>query len=536
MTDVGRGYGSQPWDTGDPLYGDAGPQSSYGGHGHGGYDGQGRQQGWQPDPYGQQQGGWQQPQDPYGTGQQPHYPQQGQYPGHPQQPQYPQQGQYPPPQQPRQPYPQQPQQPQQPRQQEQPRPDDGFDWEAEAAALDAPPADPVPEEPWQDDGAAPEEEPEGAFFGGQDDSRGAERRRKQQGRKSGRRNGGACLVVAVVLAGILGGGGYYGYTFYQDHFGPPPDYAGSGTGSVQVEVRSGASVSDMAISLKQAGVIKSVGAFLAADKAAGGKAQTIQPGFYSLKHEMSGDAALKEMLATLGGDAVIIREGARATEVYAKIDEKLKLDKGTTAKVAKARKNSLGLPAYAKGNIEGFLYPARYSIGKTTKPADLLKQMVSHAKDEYTKLGIEEGAGKVDLDSAYQVIIEASIVQAEGYDSNDFGKIARVVYNRLHWKDHPRLLGMDSTLNYARGVNTLDNSTQDTQFKSPYNTYTNPGLPPGPIGNPGEDAIKAVLDPEPGDWHYFTTVKGHETRFEVTQEEHDRNVQEFNRNRQGGNG
>jgi len=411
---------------------------------------------------------------------------------------------------------------------------DGFDWEAEAAALStpAPPVGPASEEVWAEPEA--DEESEGSFFGERDDSRSAERRRKQQGKKSGRRNGGACLVISVVLVAVLGGGGYYGYTFYHDHFGPPPDYAGVGTGSVQVEVKSGDSVGAMALALKQAGVIKSADAFLAADTKGGGKAQAIQPGFYSLKHRMAASAALDEMLAALGGDRLIIREGIWAKQVYAQIDEKLKLDKGTTEKVAKRQRDALGLPAYAKGNVEGFLFPARYSIGKSTKPIDLLKQMVANANTEYTKLGIEAGAEGADLDSAYQVIIEASIVQAEGFDSNDFGKIARVIHNRLHWKDQPHLLGMDSTLNYARGITTLNNSSKDTRFKSPYNTYLNPGLPPAPIGSPGEEAIRAVLNPEPGDWHFFTTVKGHETRFEVTQQEHDSNVREFNENQKAG--
>lgn len=533
MTDLGRGYGSQSWNAEDPLYGGMPPQGGGpGGYGqqpsHGGYgQGQGQQQGWPADPYGQQQGGWQQP-----------HPQQ--YPQQPYPPQYPQQPfpqQQPPPHQQQPPQHQQP--PQQPRQPG-PRPfpqqpQSGFDWEAEAAALEQPSGGPDPEDRWLDD-EEPEEEPEGSFFGDQDDSRGAERRRKQQGKKSGRRNGGACLVVSVILVGILGGGGYYGYTFYQDHFGPPPDYSGTGTGSVQVEIPEGATGTQMGAALKQAGVVKSVDAFVKAYNA-NDKAPTIQAGFFTMHLQMSAAEAVRFLIDSAGGNVLRIPEGRRATEIYAMIDAKLKLDKGTTAAVAKQQTKALGLPAWAHGNIEGFLYPARYSIGKTTKPLSLLKQMVANANDEYTKLGINDAAAKrAGLDSGYQVLIDASIVQAEGFDSNDFGKVARVIYNRLHWQGQPHTLGMDSTLNYARGISTLNNSQADTRFKSPYNTYINPGLPPGPIGNPGEDALKAVLNPEPGDWHYFTTVKGHETRFEVTEAEHARDVQEFNRNQQGGTG
>ncbi|MFF4648727.1 endolytic transglycosylase MltG [Streptomyces sp. NPDC001380] len=550
MTDLGRGYGSQPWSAGDPLYGDlpGGPDGghgrSYGGPGHQGHQGQQGQQ------YGGQ-GGW--PADPYGQPQQPGYPQQPHHPGqgYPQQhdprqhdtggyQQYP--GPYGQPQHPH-PVPQQ-QGPEQ----------GGHGWEAPPGAApghDAPGHDaPGHDAPWADDESwqdgeehadEPEEAEEGSFFGPQDDSRGAERRRKQQGRKSGRRNGGACLVVSLVLVGVLGGGGYYGYTFYQDHFGPPPDYTGQGTGAVQVDIPEGSTGTQMGIALKKAGVVKSVDAFVKAYNG-NGKSSTIQAGIFTMRLQMSSAEAVKYLIESAGGNVLAVPEGRRASEIYAMIDAKLKLDKGTTAKTAKANLRSLGLPSWAHGNPEGFLFPARYPIGDTTRPLALLKQMVARANDEFTKLGFTDGYRKDGLKSPYELLTVASLVQAEGLNSQDFVKISRVVYNRLKPGNTETngFLQFDSTYNYARGNRTLHvSATEMHAYASPINTYYTKGLPSQPISNPGEEALQAALNPAPGPWYYFVSITPTDTRFAATRAEHDKNVLLFKKElekSQGGGG
>jgi UPF0755 protein len=108
------------------------------------------------------------------------------------------------------------------------------------------------------------------------------------------------------------------------------------------------------------------------------------------------------------------------------------------------------------------------------------------------------------------------------------GKVARVIFNRL---ERGMPLQMDSTINYALGRSTLATSTRDTRIDSPYNSYQRMGLPPTPIGNPGEEAMRAAIDPTPGDWLYFVTVKPGDTRFTADYAEHQHNVDEFNRNR-----
>lgn len=72
-------------------------------------------------------------------------------------------------------------------------------------------------------------------------------------------------------------------------------------------------------------------------------------------------------------------------------------------------------------------------------------------------------------------------------------------------------------------------TTEDTRIDSPYNSYQRMGLPPTPIGNPGEEAMRAAINPTPGDWLYFVTVKRGDTRFTADYAEHQANVAEFNR-------
>ncbi|RKE18030.1 endolytic transglycosylase MltG [Streptomyces sp. TLI_171] len=435
------------------------------------------------------------------------------------------------------------QQPQQAMQQQRPAPQpapvsgpgpDGIDWEAEAAALDNPsavpgarvaePAEELDEhEQWAEDEY--DEEEDDSFFADEDNSREAERKRKEKGKKSGRRNRGACLVVALVLLGGMGGAGWWGYGFYQDNFGPPPDFKGDGAGSVNITVKEGAGGGDIGKTLKDAGVVKSIGAFSAAYEK-NPKGRSIQPGIYTLRHQMSAAAAVNELVESNGGNVLVFAEGMKSTDIYTKIDGKLKVPPGTTANIAKSQAVSLGLPAYANNNPEGFLFPARYSVTDGMKPEDLLKQMVASAVQHYNDLKLDEAAQKIGLKNAYEVVTEASILQAEGNNSEDFGKMARAISNRLTTNVTQHKLALDTTLQYQLGRTKLTSQEiNDGSLK--YNSYINPGLPPTPIGNPGEEALQAVLNPTPGDWVFWLAVSPQETKFAATGAEHAENTKNW---------
>ncbi|WP_200300509.1 endolytic transglycosylase MltG [Streptomyces adelaidensis] len=402
---------------------------------------------------------------------------------------------------------------------------------------------------------------EHAFFagGGDDDEadeadeaeeRGGRGERKGRGGKSGkpgkggkkRRSGCACLVVVMVFGGGFAGVSYYGYQFYQDRFAEAPDYTGDGTNeTVTVTIPKGAFGSTIGQKLKEAGVVKSVDAFTTAQ--ANEPNGSIQAGVYLLKKQMSAESALALMLDPTSQNNFTVIEGERNNVVYTKIDKELGLKKGTTEDVAEKDWSTLGLPDWANDNddikdpLEGFLFPSTYPVAKGMKPKDVLKEMVDLAKAKYEELDLEDKAEDLKLESPLQVLTVASLVQAEGDNKKDYKKIARVVYNRLDTTNNLETFGLldfDSTVNYLRGESKLATGSVDSlrQIDDPYNTYKIKGLPPGPIDNPGHEAIEGALNPAKGDWYYFVSIKD-ETLFAVTNEEHNRNREKYQEEQNG---
>lgn len=212
-----------------------------------------------------------------------------------------------------------------------------------------------------------------------------------------------------------------------------------------------------------------------------------------------------------------VPEGWRANQVYEEADALLDVPKGTTQKAAEraAKKGKLRLPTQAKGNPEGFFYPATYPIRDKTTPTSLVTSMAKLAHERHAKAD----AG------GYDTVTTASIVQAEADNPSDMAKVARVIDNRLK-RGMP--LQMDSSINYAMGRSTLNTTYEDTRLDSPYNTYRHKGLPPTPINNPGPEALKATTAPANGPWIYFVTVKPGDTRFTDDYAQHMKWVKEFN--------
>ncbi|MER5297586.1 endolytic transglycosylase MltG, partial [Streptomyces pharetrae] len=220
--------------------------------------------------------------------------------------------------------------------------------------------------------------------------------------------------------------------------------------------------------------------------------------------------------------SLVIPEGWRASQIYAAVDKALELPPGTTRK--SLDKANLKLPIDAEGNPEGYLFPATYPLAEDTTPEALLTAMVDTANNRFNRAPIAAGAQRNAM-NVYQAVTIASIVQAEAATKADMGKVARVIFNRL---ERGMPLQMDSTINYALNRATLKTTLDDTRIDSPYNSYQRMGLPPTPIDNPGEEAVRAAISPAPGDWLYFVTVKPGDTRFTADYAEHQRNVAEFN--------
>ncbi|MER6262607.1 endolytic transglycosylase MltG [Streptomyces sp900105245] len=244
---------------------------------------------------------------------------------------------------------------------------------------------------------------------------------------------------------------------------------------------------------------------------------------------VAGTAVAVPLLTVKGGHKVVakpptlvIPEGWRASQVYDAVDKALKLPAGSTRKsIGKAH---LPLPGEAGGNPEGYLFPATYPLPKGTTPESLLRSMVDTAGKRFEAAPVAAGAQRASI-NLYQAVTIASIVQAEAATKADMGKVARVIFNRLN-QGMP--LQMDSTINYAMNRITVHTTEDDTRVESPYNSYQRMGLPPTPIDNPGQEAMRAAYNPPAGDWLYFVTVKPGDTRFTADYATHLRNVAEFN--------
>lgn len=337
------------------------------------------------------------------------------------------------------------------------------------------------------------------------------------------RSGAACCLSVLALFAVACVLALAVYLVWPEPTPRAADYEGNGNGTVQVSVPRGATLTVIGQALVAKGVVASTRAFTdAATRHPAGNA--IQPGTYTLREHMSVAAALGVLLDPANANALTVPEGRRVLQVYAAIDERLKLAPGTTKGIAEEHAADLGLPEGAGDNPEGYLYPSTYPVTDGTTPLDLLKQMVTEADRAVTDDGVK-AAATAFARTPYEILTIASLVQGEADNPDDMAKVARVVYNRLA-KNMP--LQFDSTINYALGRSTLDTTATDTKLDSPFNTYLHPGLPPTPIANPGRDALEAAANPAEGDWLYFVTVRPGDTRFTDSLDQHEKNVAEFN--------
>lgn len=305
-----------------------------------------------------------------------------------------------------------------------------------------------------------------------------------------------------------------------------PDYntltSVEGLEEVTIEVPTGASGSEIAAILYEAGVVKSTQAFFRV-AVADERSQKVAPGSHRLTLKISAQQALEQLLDPERIPNLIrINEGAWRSEI-----QEAFLSYGFTRSEISRAFSSLKLP---KGfsSSEGLLFPAQYSFPEGTTAAQAAQRLVERfTEDGYAKK-LLQGSSQY---SPQQLLTIASIIQAEG-STQDFSKVSRVIYNRLKIG---MPLQMDSTVHYimqARGDIFL--SRKSTMLNSPYNTYRRYGLPPGPICSPGADAIKAALEPVAGDWLYFITVAPGDTRFTSSLDEFNTWKAIYTKNRKAG--
>jgi uncharacterized YceG family protein len=342
--------------------------------------------------------------------------------------------------------------------------------------------------------------------------------RDRQPRKKATRWLPRILVLTVVAVIVIGGlvGGLSIYHKYQARY-HPADYAGAGTGDVTVQVMSGDTAFTVGPRLLQLGVIASTRAFTNAAESAtsttGASSTGLEAGFYVLHQHMQASLAFTDLTNPKNRvqTTVTIPEGKRAVDVIAIIAGKTKIPLKNFQQVL-AHPAQLGLPSYANGKVEGYLFPATYAVVPHETALQILQAMVQRYNTEAQQVGVVSAAKTVGL-TPTQLIIEASLNQAEGGSVSDYPKIAEVIHNRLASGMH---LQFDSTVLYGLGKYAVSATFKQINTPGPYNTYLNAGLPAGPISNPGDAAIQGVLHPAHGNWLYFLTVPNGKSQFSAT--------------------
>ena len=268
-----------------------------------------------------------------------------------------------------------------------------------------------------------------------------------------------------------------------------------------IEVAAGATGSQIAKTLYEAGVVKSSQAFFRV-AVSDPRSQQIAPGLHRLNVKISAQQALEQLLDSERiPNLVKVFEGERKSEIVESLQKY-----GFTSTEIRNAFAVLKLPNGFKDS-EGLLFPAQYSFVDGISAADALQQMIDRFQKDSVGIQLLRGSKSY---SSLELLTIASIIQAEG-DASNFDKVSRVIYNRLKIG---MPLQMDSTVHFIMNVRgNIFLSSNSTKLKSAYNTYRNYGLPPGPIGSPGTQAMRAALNPTMGDWLYFITVAPGDTRF-----------------------
>jgi UPF0755 protein len=326
----------------------------------------------------------------------------------------------------------------------------------------------------------------------------ADRRRHESDRRRRRRRRLIVPLVVLLVLGVAGAGALYGGRSLVSRFGSTPDFQGQGTGAVLVRVQPGDTATDIAATLFAQGVVKSEKAFRNAAKD-DPRSVSIQPGTYRLHKQMSGVAALALMLdpAARVLSRLTVPEGLTVAATLKLISEKTGLRLADLQ--AAAKNTALDLPAYAKGRLEGFLFPETYDVEPGTSATELLRTMVDMYKAKIDTSGLSARAADVDLDP-YQLLIVASLVERETQRVEERPKVARVIYNRL---ERNFFLGVDAAILYGLGKSRGPLTQADLAKPTKYNNRLVKGLPPTPIANPGVASVRGAVDPADGPWLYY---------------------------------
>ncbi|WP_173274612.1 endolytic transglycosylase MltG [Streptococcus sp. 68] len=357
----------------------------------------------------------------------------------------------------------------------------------------------------------------------------------------------AFVISFLVFLALLSAGGYFGYQYVLDSLLP---IDANSKKYVTVQIPDGSNVQEIGTTLEKAGLVKHglIFSFYAKYK----NYTDLKAGYYNLQKSMSTEDLLKELqkggtdepqepvLATL-----TIPEGYTIDQIAQAVGQlqgdfkepltaeaflaKVQDENFISQEVAKYPSLLESLPTKESGaryRLEGYLFPATYSIKESTTVESLIDEMLA-ATDK--NLSPYYSTIKSKNLTVNELLTIASLVEKEGAKTEDRKLIAGVFYNRLN-RDMP--LQSNIAILYAQGklgqnISLAEDVAIDTNIDSPYNVYKNVGLMPGPVDSPSLDAIESSINQTKSDNLYFVAdVTDGKVYYANNQEDHDRNVAE----------
>ncbi|BBY53850.1 endolytic transglycosylase MltG [Mycobacterium koreense] len=359
------------------------------------------------------------------------------------------------------------------------------------------------------------------------------RRGRATAEKSGRRRRitgwivGGLLTVIVLALVVLGA------KLWDALPGHDADYTGDGERDVVIEVHDGDTTTAVGQTLHDFGVVATVRAFV--DAAHGNSGiSAIQPGFYRMRTVIPAATAVSKLTDPNNRvGRLVIPEGRqlddtvdmKTEEVTAGIFslisqascvelngvehcvtvEDLRAAASTEPPTGLSVPPWAALPVTQMGRdhrrIEGLIVPGSWNVDPSASATTILSTLIADSARMYTGFGLPRSADSLAM-SPYDVLTVASLVQRET-KPEDFPKVARVIYNRLH---QHRKLEFDSTVNYRLDRQEVATTDADRAKRTPWNTYMAEGLPATPICSPGDEALQAAEHPAEGNWLFFVTV------------------------------
>jgi UPF0755 protein len=317
--------------------------------------------------------------------------------------------------------------------------------------------------------------------------------------------------VALAILLVLGGGGYAVAHWFDDQV-----HGQRGSGEVKLDVRVGASVSDIADQLHRAGLIDSTLVFELYVRAGGHR---LEAGHYLLDRpiSMAGVVAILDHSAKGRQVTLTVPEGFTDRQIADLLHAKGLFS--ADAYIA-AQQQGTWLQDFLVGHqpgtdLEGYLFPDTYFFAPDAVPKDVIQAQLDRFGE---KMPSEIRARAADHQVTFaQAVVLASLIEREAKLDLDRPQIAAVLYNRLA-RGMP--LEVDATILYALGRTSGDISEDDKKVNSPENTYLHIGVPPRPIANPGLTSLQAVLTPATNDYLYYFTDSAGKAHYSKSFQQH----------------